>query len=731
MILWPANGAAQTDWQDWETLYKDNDIQVEVSFYYPAKSSCQSNNGEDFKYKYRAMGNGRRSTYYLNWKMDYIDCFGNLKFQENSFEISETKLGDIRTWKSFKGHIFSATSLEAKHYDEETSTSSKTSSGTKAFPLSKDPEKIEGAKKIYMGETIELTVKGGALGIDADWIWYQDGCGGKKIGQGKTLRFSPSDAVKVYVRAEGKKNKTKCVLTTVDVDKSSLAPSGIKGRDKICKGESTTLTVSGGALGLGATWVWYTASCGGKKIGTGNNLSVNPSESTSYFVRAEGKLNTTGCAKITVAVHGKSLDPTSITTSTITICEGQSVSLSVKGGKLSGDATWQWYAGVCGGSAVASGASVSLRPYSTTTYYVRGEGVCNNTNCISLTINVNRKLLSPNSIIAPSEVYKGKKTKLNVPDGNLSAGAEWHWYKGECSQGNYLGSGASIIIRPKANATYYVKGVGNCNETSCVPIQITPIKLHQTERFYSEKKKFLHYGFGIGVEWIQFQGLAQHSTIDSVDEAYIQIQGLGLSSELVLHPLIKEHFSFGMLAGGALGTTPLIFTDGKKTNSNGITSKERYFYTKWNYGGELAFGMKKVKFLLNYNKWIQNNQYEKITTNASFIEEKYTLNEKTNRESVGVGLRFGRYLRTNYIYKKVRNNFDLLYTFSQYLQKDSLGFDFNNISGSIHGISISWWRHNKSKFKADFMLPNANTSFNNFEDPTVQVSLVLFLDRFY
>ncbi|MFM9948947.1 MAG: hypothetical protein ACKV1O_13490 [Saprospiraceae bacterium] len=730
MVLWQMSGTAQSGrWLAWEPLYNDSYISVEVQFYLPSTTSCQPG-GKDFKYKYRVKGKYRNTPYFLSWKMDYIDCNGDLNYQVNSVEIGKSNPDDISSWVSVESidYRFTAATLEAKHYEEEASSSPNSGSGTKALQFSRDPDRIEGIKKVYIGQNIELSVKGGSLGIGADWIWYQDSCGGKKLGRGKSIRLTSSDSFNVFVRAEGKNNTTNCVRATVDVDKNSLAPSGIGGRDKICKGETAVLTVSGGVLGMGATWVWYTNSCSGKKIGTGNSLNVTPTEATTYFVRAEGSLNTTNCANITVSVYGKSFDPDFITASTTTICEGQRLSLSVNGGKLSQDATWQWYANGCGGTALASGASVSLNPSSTTTYYVRAEGVCNNTSCVSLKINVDRKLLPPRSVIAPQVIYRGKKTELSVQGENLPAGAEWRWYKGTCDSGSYLGSGSSITIRPQTNATYSVKAVGKCNETSCAQTQVVPIKLRTVTTDYSDRKKILHFGWGAGLEWIDFQALAQHSTLGVVNYDYTKIQGFGSLAELSFHPIMKENFSLGLVAGGGLGTTPLIFDEGKKTKSDGTTIREKYFYTRWNYGSELAFGFNTFKFLLNINKLTQNNRLERFVNEGSIGEEEYRFNEKLNWETIGAGMRFGRYLEAG---GKGGYNFDILYSFTQNTQKDFLGFDFNNFSGSIHGISISWWRHNSFKFKIDLMSQVEGASLSDLENSTALVSFILIGDRFY
>ncbi|OWY24724.1 hypothetical protein BVG80_04955, partial [Sphingobacteriales bacterium TSM_CSM] len=82
----------------------------------------------------------------------------------------------------------------------------------------------------------------------------------------------------------------------------STAPTGITGTTAICLGSTTTLTVSGGSLGTGATAQWFTGSCGGTSAGSGNSITVSPTVNTTYFVRYSGACNTTGCASVTVTI---------------------------------------------------------------------------------------------------------------------------------------------------------------------------------------------------------------------------------------------------------------------------------------------------------------------------------------------------------------------------------------------------------------------------------------------
>jgi PKD repeat protein len=92
-------------------------------------------------------------------------------------------------------------------------------------------------------------------------------------------------------------------VSYITVHSTSTAPTGATASPSaICPGGSSTLTVSGGSLGSGASWNWYSGSCGGTFVGTGFSISVSPSSTTTYYVRAEGTCNTTSCVSVTVTL---------------------------------------------------------------------------------------------------------------------------------------------------------------------------------------------------------------------------------------------------------------------------------------------------------------------------------------------------------------------------------------------------------------------------------------------
>lgn len=184
---------------------------------------------------------------------------------------------------------------------------------------------------------------------------------------------------------------------------NSTAPSSATASPSVVTpGGSTTLTVNGGSLGTGAVWKWYSGSCGGTLVGSGNSITVSPANTTTYFVRAEGLCNTTTCVSVTVTVAN--CGPTSISSSSPnnTICSGQSVYLYVRGSLLSG-ASWRWYKSSCGSgtprSSIGSDSIIRVAPTTTTTYYVRSEsGACGTTQCLSITIIVKNVPVKPGTI---------------------------------------------------------------------------------------------------------------------------------------------------------------------------------------------------------------------------------------------------------------------------------------------------------------------------------------------
>jgi len=324
---------------------------------------------------------------------------------------------------------------------------------------------------------ITLTYVGGTLGTGAVARWYSNPTFTTLVGTGQNLLIAaPLVTTTYYVRFEGDCNNTTAASVTVTVKTQSNAPTSItSNNNNFCPGGSGTLTVQGGSLGTGATWRWYSGSCGGTFVGTGPSIIVTPAVTTTYYVRAEGDCNSTTCASIIITVKTQSTAPTGITVTGNNYCPGGSSTLTVTGGSLGTNASWRWYSGSCGGTSVGAGASIVVSPIVTTTYYVRAEGDCNTTTCVSTIITVKIASVAPTSATVNNNNFCPgtiANITLSYAGGSLGTGAVARWYS-DATFTTLVGTGQNLAIAaPLVTTTYYVRFEGDCNSTTAASVTV-------------------------------------------------------------------------------------------------------------------------------------------------------------------------------------------------------------------------------------------------------------------
>jgi hypothetical protein len=186
------------------------------------------------------------------------------------------------------------------------------------------------ANNVNAGTSVTLTVQGGSLGTGASWKWYRGSCGGTLVGTGASLTVTANVTDTYYVRAEGTCNTTTCATITVTVLSGQCGPELVSASStRICSGSSTTLSVLG-TLYPGAIWRWRRNSCSGTIVGTGANLVVAPTATTTYYVRAEGgTCGITLCLAITIVVDKMPATPSVISGPASGLCNAQNVTYSV------------------------------------------------------------------------------------------------------------------------------------------------------------------------------------------------------------------------------------------------------------------------------------------------------------------------------------------------------------------------------------------------------------------
>ena len=409
--------------------------------------------------------------------------------------------------------------------------------------LSTAPTSITGTTTICPGASTTLTTNGGTLGTDAENIWYSGACGIDAFTQewavnqpysapATTLNSQTGGVINVTSTS----NDPMIEMTAL----GSFNPSTYKYiniRYRVTAGAAGTAEIFfynashnfavggesvGGALISDNTWRilsidmtadpdyttggnivgwrfdWATASgvtmdidfislSDQAIIGEGNTIVVSPSATTTYYTTKKGACNTTGCVSTSVTVNTLSVAPTNITGTTI-ICNGASTTLTVAGGTMGTGAVVEWFTGSCGGTSAGTGASITVSPTTTTTYYVRYAGTCNTTTCASVTVTVNPlpQVSSFASATGGTSICNGDIGQLIVTTNNGTGPFTVVYNNGTSNQtatGVVSGTAFNASPNPTSGTTTYtlvsVTDVNGCVRTSAFTDATASISVRQ------------------------------------------------------------------------------------------------------------------------------------------------------------------------------------------------------------------------------------------------------------
>jgi hypothetical protein len=201
-----------------------------------------------------------------------------------------------------------------------------------------------------------------------------------------------------------------CIASTNPTGTSAVSSS-------ICLGGNTNISVVGGSLGTGASWKWYAGGCAsGASIGTGATINVNPTTTTTYYVRAEGDCGTTTCASVQVVVNPTSVGGTLAESKTI--CAGSNSGLLSLTGNVGSVQRWEssTTSAIAGFSTIAATAgltSFTSGALTQDTWFrvVVKSGVCSDATSNAIKITVQQPI-SNNTIAASQNICSG-----NTPAG--------------------------------------------------------------------------------------------------------------------------------------------------------------------------------------------------------------------------------------------------------------------------------------------------------------------------
>ncbi len=201
-------------------------------------------------------------------------------------------------------NYFDFTSLDPGSYK------GKISAEERSYPISekialttlkkpKDIEIIQGNLSPCIGSSQEYKVPIGEITTSFVWTIPEDWTG-ESNSNNITVNIGNSKG-KITVKGENKCLSGNIKTLLIDTKKNTTPPLYVTSKDTvICKGESIDLNYLGGE---GLKFVWFKDSCGNNSIGTGNNLKIYPSQTSTFFGRWENDCNKSECKSVKITVN--------------------------------------------------------------------------------------------------------------------------------------------------------------------------------------------------------------------------------------------------------------------------------------------------------------------------------------------------------------------------------------------------------------------------------------------
>jgi gliding motility-associated-like protein len=276
-------------------------------------------------------------------------------------------------------------------------------------------------------EPVTLTVSGN---IPLDYTWTT--LGGDPVGTGPSVTVDPGVSTSYLVTAEDEYG-----CTAIDTA-SVFVPDAIDLDvidDFVSCNEPNTLTVNSSISPIDYEWFE-----GGQSIGTGDQITVDPDETTTYTVVATDQYNCQNSDTVEVTVP----EPIDIDVDQEVISCQSPVTLNATGNV---PLSWEWYTN---NVLISDSSSVTVDPGTTTYIQVVGTDTfnCTATDSVLVTVPPTIDLMLEQEVIACDDSVS-IFVSGNVP-------LDYTWFNGN---GDPIGTGPSVTVLPDSLEYYYVIAV--------------------------------------------------------------------------------------------------------------------------------------------------------------------------------------------------------------------------------------------------------------------------------
>ncbi|MCD0464570.1 T9SS sorting signal type C domain-containing protein [Flavobacterium sp. ENC] len=266
-------------------------------------------------------------------------------------------------------------------------------------------------------------------------------------------------------------------IVIVQVNNAPVAPTAIA-NTAFCATGATTLTVSGGSKGGNGGYAqWYTGSCGGTLVGSGDSITVTPTAPTTYYVRYQNGCTTTACfsklIEATVSITAASA-ATPVCYNASAIQTTPLAYSATTGTPTTYSIAWNAsptnsFVAVANATLPAANISVSV-PAGTNPGIYTGTLTVKNGTCVSLQNTFTVTVNALPTITGTANVCIGSTTQLT---GSATADATTPWASGTPTVATVSNTGLVTGVAAGTSVITY-KNSNGCTQTVTVTVNSLP-----------------------------------------------------------------------------------------------------------------------------------------------------------------------------------------------------------------------------------------------------------------
>jgi hypothetical protein len=329
---------------------------------------------------------------------------------------------------------------------------------------------------IAAGQSSTLSVNpGGTSPFTYQWFQGNTGVTTTPIGTTSFVTVSPTVTTSYWVRVTGQCSPVAdSPAVTVTVTCSPIASNVTAAPATINIGQSSTLSFN--TTGSGPfTIQWFRGSVGDTSNpiqGSTTSILVSPTVTTAYWVHVTAPCGSQD-GSVTVFVNGTVCIGPSIVTQPVgsTTSAGNSVTLTV-GATGTAPLSYQWYVGSAPNTSTpaanGTGASLTVSPTTTTSYWVRVTNFCNgtqNADSNTATVTISVSCINPSITTQPANTSAGLGTSATLRVVAAGTSIHYQWYrgtKGDTTTAVGTDSATLVTNAISGNTNFWVRVTGAC-----------------------------------------------------------------------------------------------------------------------------------------------------------------------------------------------------------------------------------------------------------------------------